>query len=97
MTRKENLLIEIYNLRNQIAEIKGNKIVNIDEFSQTRKLICKNLQYIKHFIFNVLYTFIYGIIIWCNSRKHLYNLPLSARIAIFAQKIGLKLADSRSL
>ena len=37
MTRKENLLIEIYNLRNQIAEIKGNKIVNIDEFSQTRK------------------------------------------------------------
>ena len=37
MTRKENILIEIYNLRNQIAEIKGNKIVNIDEFSQTRK------------------------------------------------------------
>ena len=37
MTRKENLLIEIYNLRNQIAEIKGNKIVNIDEFNQTRK------------------------------------------------------------
>ena len=37
MTHKENLLIEIYNLRNQIAEIKGNKIVNIDEFSQTRK------------------------------------------------------------
>ena len=37
MTRKENLLIEIYNLRNQIAEIKGNKIVNIEEFSQTRK------------------------------------------------------------
>ena len=37
MTRKENLLIETYNLRNQIAEIKGNKIVNIEEFSQTRK------------------------------------------------------------
>ena len=37
MTHKENLLIEIYNLRNQIAEIKGNKIVNIEEFSQTRK------------------------------------------------------------
>ena len=54
MTRKENLLIEIYNLRNQIAEIKGNKIVNIEEFSQTRKLIRKNLQHIKHFIFNVL-------------------------------------------
>ena len=33
MTRKENLLIEIYNLRNQISEIKGNKIVNIEEFS----------------------------------------------------------------
>ena len=29
MTRKENLLIEIYNLRNQISEIKGNTIVNI--------------------------------------------------------------------
>ena len=38
MTRKENLLVEIYNLRNQIAEIKGNTIVNIEEFSQTRKL-----------------------------------------------------------
>ena len=37
MTRKENLLIEIYSLRNQISEIKGNKIVNIEEFSQTRK------------------------------------------------------------
>jgi len=37
MTRKENLLVEIYNLRNQIAEIKGNTIVNIEEFSQTRK------------------------------------------------------------
>ena len=37
MTRKENILIEIYNLRNQIAEIKGNTIVNIEEFSQTRK------------------------------------------------------------
>lgn len=37
MTRKENLLVEIYNLRNQIAEIKGNKLVNIEEFSQTRK------------------------------------------------------------
>ena len=37
MTRKENLLIEIYNLRNQISEIKGNTIVNIEEFSQTRK------------------------------------------------------------
>ena len=37
MTRKENLLIEIYNLRNQISEIKGNTLVNIDEFSQTRK------------------------------------------------------------
>ena len=37
MTRKENLLIEIYNLRNQIAEIKGSTIVNIEEFSQTRK------------------------------------------------------------
>ena len=37
MTRKENLLIEIYNLRNQISEIKGNKLVNIEEFSQTRK------------------------------------------------------------
>ena len=37
MTRKESLLVEIYNLRNQISEIKGNKIVNIEEFSQTRK------------------------------------------------------------
>ena len=37
MTRKENLLVEIYNLRNQISEIKGNTIVNIEEFSQTRK------------------------------------------------------------
>lgn len=37
MTRKEKLLVEIYNLRNQISEIKGNKIVNIEEFSQTRK------------------------------------------------------------
>ena len=37
MTRKENLLIEIYNLRNQISEIKGNKLVDINEFSQTRK------------------------------------------------------------
>ena len=37
MTRKEKLLVEIYNLRNQIAEIKGNTIVNIEEFSQTRK------------------------------------------------------------
>ena len=37
MTRKENLLVEIYNLRNQIAEIKGNTIVNNEEFSQTRK------------------------------------------------------------
>ena len=37
MTRKEKLLVEIYNLRNQIAEIKGNMIVNIEEFSQTRK------------------------------------------------------------
>ena len=39
MTRKENLLVEIYNLRNQIAEIKGNKIVNIVEFSQTREFL----------------------------------------------------------
>ena len=37
MARKENLLVEIYNLRNQISEIKGNALVNIDEFSQTRK------------------------------------------------------------
>ena len=37
MTRKEKLLVEIYNLRNQIAEIKGNTIVNIEGFSQTRK------------------------------------------------------------
>ena len=37
MTRKEKLLVEIYNLRNQIAVIKGNTIVNIEEFSQTRK------------------------------------------------------------
>ena len=37
MIRKENLLVEIYNLRNQIVEIKGNTIVNIEEFSQTRK------------------------------------------------------------
>ena len=37
MTRKESLLVEICNLRNQIAEIKGNTIVNIEEFSQTRK------------------------------------------------------------
>ena len=37
MIRKEELLVEIYNLRNQIAEIKGNTIVNIEEFSQTRK------------------------------------------------------------
>ena len=27
MTRKEKLLVEIYNFRNQIAEIKGNTIV----------------------------------------------------------------------
>lgn len=27
MTRKENLLIEIYNIRNHISEIKGNKLV----------------------------------------------------------------------
>ena len=27
MARKEKLLVEIYNLRNQIAEIKGNTIV----------------------------------------------------------------------
>ena len=39
MTRKENLLIETYNLCNQIAEIKGNKIVNIEEFSQTREFL----------------------------------------------------------
>ena len=39
MMRKENLLVEIYNLRNQIAEIKGNNMVNIDEFSQTRKFL----------------------------------------------------------
>ena len=39
MTRKENLLVEIYNLRNQISEIKGNKIVNIEEFSQTREFL----------------------------------------------------------
>ena len=37
MTRKERLVIDIYNLRNQIAEIKGSTIVNIEEFSQTRK------------------------------------------------------------
>ena len=37
MTRKEKLLVEIYDLRNQIAEIKGNTIVNIEKFSQTRK------------------------------------------------------------
>ena len=32
-----------------------------------------------------------------NNRIYVDNLPLSARIAIFAQKIGLKLADSRSV
>ena len=37
MTRKEKLLVEIYNLCHQIAEIKGNKLVDINEFSQTRK------------------------------------------------------------
>ena len=30
-------MIEIYNLRNQISEIKCNTIVNIEEFCQTRK------------------------------------------------------------
>ena len=34
---------------------------------------------------------------WINHRIHLDNLPISARIAIFAQKIGLKLADSHSV
>lgn len=37
MTRKENLLKEVYNLRNQIAEIKGNDQVNIDELVQSYK------------------------------------------------------------
>ena len=36
MTRKENLLIEIYNLRNQISEIKGNTLVNIEFLEQMR-------------------------------------------------------------
>ena len=31
------------------------------------------------------------------NKKHIYNLPVSARIAIFAQKIGLKLADINSV
>ena len=39
MIRKEGLLVEIYNLCNQIAEIKGNKVVNIEEFSQTREFL----------------------------------------------------------
>ena len=37
MTRKENLLKEVYNLRNQIAKVKGNDIVNIDELVQSYK------------------------------------------------------------
>ena len=37
MTRKENLLKEVYNLRNQIAEVKGNDQVNIDELVQSYK------------------------------------------------------------
>lgn len=37
MTRKENLLKEVYNLRNQIAEVKGNEQVNIDELVQSYK------------------------------------------------------------
>lgn len=31
MASKGNLLKEVYNLRNQIAEVKGNDIVNINE------------------------------------------------------------------
>ena len=37
MTRMENLLKEVYNLRNQIAKVKGNDIVNIDELVQSYK------------------------------------------------------------
>lgn len=37
MTRKENLLKEVYNLRNQIALIKGEEQVNIDELVQSYK------------------------------------------------------------
>lgn len=37
MTRKENLLKEVYNLRNKIAEVKGDDQVNIDELVQSYK------------------------------------------------------------
>ena len=37
MTRKENLLVEIYNLRNQIAVVKGDNQENIDELVQSYK------------------------------------------------------------
>ena len=49
MTRKENLLIEIYNLRNQISEIKGNtlfgyaeKIANIQKEVRELDELVKN-------------------------------------------------------
>ncbi|MBR2429748.1 MAG: hypothetical protein IKB15_07245 [Alistipes sp.] len=48
MTRKEKLLVEIYNLRNQIAEIKGNTIVNIEEFSQTRCSILREYRVLRN-------------------------------------------------
>ena len=37
MTRKEKLLVEIYNLRNQIAVVKGDNQENIDELVQSYK------------------------------------------------------------
>ena len=37
MTRKEKLLVEIYNLRNQIAVVKGENQENIDELVQSYK------------------------------------------------------------
>ena len=38
MTRKENLLVEIYNLRNQIAEIKGIKKQNVNVLLETSNI-----------------------------------------------------------
>src|SRR5574344_2089536 len=34
-TRKETLLIEIYNLRNQICELKGKEQTNIEQFTKS--------------------------------------------------------------
>ena len=34
-TRKETLLIEIYNLRNQISELKGKEQTDIEQFTKS--------------------------------------------------------------